>query len=112
MSEKLLPENSSQHSLFSNSRRVYVAGSWPDLQVPMREISLSPSRLSNCGGELPNEPVRVYDTFGCLGRSGLTWQCVFELPRLRAFFLLIVRSRDDSSTFLCNMTVSSHDEDC
>jgi phosphomethylpyrimidine synthase len=45
------------------SRKVYVAGSRPDLHVPMREVALAPSRTSN-GEETPNAPVRLYDTSG------------------------------------------------
>ena len=54
------------HTLFPASRRIYLTGSRPDLQVPMREIALSPTRLPN-GTEVPNEPVRVYDTAGPWG---------------------------------------------
>jgi phosphomethylpyrimidine synthase len=92
MSEKLLSENSSQHSLFPNSTRVYVAGSRPDLQVPMREISLSPTRLPNDGGELPNEPIRVYDTSGCWGDPSYHGDVKRGLPRLRESW---VRERGD-----------------
>jgi phosphomethylpyrimidine synthase len=56
----------SGHRLFPASRRVYVTGSRPDLRVPMREITLSATRLPN-GTEVPNEPVRVYDTSGPWG---------------------------------------------
>ena len=45
------------------SRKVYVAGSRPDLRVPMREVALAPSRTSN-GEETPNAPVCLYDTSG------------------------------------------------
>jgi phosphomethylpyrimidine synthase len=54
------------HRLFPSSRRVYLTGSRPDLRVPMREITLSPTRLPN-GTEIPNESVRVYDTAGAWG---------------------------------------------
>ena len=45
-----------------NSRKVYVQGSRPDLQVPMREISQSdtPATL----GAEPNPPIFVYDCSG------------------------------------------------
>ena len=43
---------------FPKSRKIYAEGSRPDLRVPMREISLSPT-----GGE-ENPPVCVYDTSG------------------------------------------------
>ena len=45
-----------------NSRKVYVAGSRPDIRVPMREISQSDTPAS-FGGET-NPPVYVYDTSG------------------------------------------------
>ena len=45
-----------------NSRKVYVTGSRPDIQVPMREISQSdtPATL----GAEPNPPIYVYDCSG------------------------------------------------
>ena len=61
-----LPEDvagSPGHRLFTGSQRVYVTGSRPDLRVPMREITLTPTKLPN-GTEVPNESVRVYDTAG------------------------------------------------
>ncbi|MBQ5941411.1 phosphomethylpyrimidine synthase ThiC [Massilia sp. AB1] len=45
-----------------NSRKVYIEGSRPDIRVPMREISQSPTPAS-FGGE-PNPPLYVYDTSG------------------------------------------------
>lgn len=47
---------------FPASRKVYVEGSRPDIQVPMREISLS--RTEGVAGEEENAPLRVYDTSG------------------------------------------------
>ncbi|MBA5249453.1 MAG: phosphomethylpyrimidine synthase ThiC [Gammaproteobacteria bacterium] len=46
---------------FPNSEKIYVEGSRPDIQVPMREIT-----LTDTIGELAeeNEPVFVYDTSG------------------------------------------------
>lgn len=47
---------------FPGSRKVYLQGSRPDIQVPMREIALAPT----VRGELveENEPLRVYDCSG------------------------------------------------
>jgi phosphomethylpyrimidine synthase len=45
-----------------NSRKVYVAGSHPDLRVPMREITQSDTPASF--GAQPNPPIWVYDTSG------------------------------------------------
>ena len=42
------------------SRKVYIQGSRPDIQVPMREISLSETP-TGLGGE-KNPPIMVYDT--------------------------------------------------
>jgi phosphomethylpyrimidine synthase len=49
-------------SSFPGSKKVYVQGSRPDIRVPMREISLSPTTGNY--GEEENPPVRVYDTSG------------------------------------------------
>lgn len=49
-------------SQFTGSKKVYVQGSRPDIQVPMREICLGST--VNTFGEEENEPVRVYDTSG------------------------------------------------
>ena len=47
---------------FPASRKIHVEGSRPDLRVPMREISLTPTRTKD--GIEPNAPVTVYDTSG------------------------------------------------
>ena len=47
---------------FSNSKKVYIQGSSPDIQVPFREISISDTP-SEFGAE-KNAPVLVYDTSG------------------------------------------------
>ncbi len=49
---------------FPASRKIYVEGTMPGVRVPMREISLTPSRLANGGAPVPNPPVTVYDTSG------------------------------------------------
>ena len=45
---------------FPNSRKVYVQGSRPDIQVPMREITLSDTSI--LFGNEKNPPIYVYDT--------------------------------------------------
>ena len=45
-----------------SSTKVYVQGSGPDIRVPMREISLTPT--SGRTGPEDNPPLRVYDTSG------------------------------------------------
>src|SRR6202165_2874504 len=44
------------------SRKAYVSGSRPDLKVPFREVTQSPTRAST--GEIENPPLRLYDTSG------------------------------------------------
>ena len=47
---------------FANSRKIFVEGSRPDIRVPMREVTLTPTH-TNTGVE-ENPPVYVYDTSG------------------------------------------------
>ena len=49
---------------FPASRKVYVTGSHPSIQVPMREISLTPTQGPNGVPPNPNPPVTVYDPSG------------------------------------------------
>ncbi|HMD61902.1 MAG TPA: phosphomethylpyrimidine synthase ThiC, partial [Opitutaceae bacterium] len=79
------------HRLFPASRRVYIAGKRPDVRVPMREIALSPTRLPN-GTEVPNEPVRVYDTSGPWGDPRFHADPALGLPALRTGW---IRERGD-----------------
>ena len=46
-----------------NSRKIYIQGSRPDVQVAMREVSQSPTHLQD-GTLEENPPVRIYDTSG------------------------------------------------
>ena len=49
------------------SSKIYVQGSRADIQVPMREIKLTPTPVQATDGTTrlePNAPVRVYDTSG------------------------------------------------
>jgi phosphomethylpyrimidine synthase len=80
------------HPLFPASRRVTIAGSRPDIQVPMREIGLAPTRLAS-GAEVPNEPVRVYDTSGAWGDPAFHGDATRGLPPLRAAW---IRERGDT----------------
>ncbi|MEC0230482.1 phosphomethylpyrimidine synthase ThiC [Paenibacillus alba] len=57
------PVKEIQVGAFPGSRKVYVQGSRPDIQVPMREIALGTSTHMS-GEEVGNEPVQVYDTSG------------------------------------------------
>jgi phosphomethylpyrimidine synthase len=75
-----------------NSRKVYVAGELhPDLRVPVREISLAPTKTMS--GEIEvNEPLRVYDTSGPWGDADQQLNVTEGLPALRAKW---IRDRGD-----------------
>ncbi|MDD3344164.1 MAG: phosphomethylpyrimidine synthase ThiC, partial [Sulfurospirillaceae bacterium] len=48
---------------FPSSKKIYIQGSRSDIQVPMREIELSPTAKSD-GSFEENPPLHVYDTSG------------------------------------------------
>ena len=67
---------------FPASRKVYVEGSRPDIKVPMREISLTATRVKD--GLEPNAPVTVYDTSGPYTDPAAQINLLKGLPMLRA----------------------------
>ena len=67
---------------FAKSRKIYIEGSRPDIQVPFREISLSDTP-SSFGGD-KNPPVVVYDTSGPYTDPNATIDIRNGLPALRA----------------------------
>src|SRR5262245_54970792 len=83
--------NQSDHSAsefqFPNSERIYVAGTRPGIQVPMRELYLNPTRSVN-GAVEQNEPVRLYDTTGPWGDRSMTCSVNDGLPALRREWII------------------------
>ncbi|SFF53367.1 hydroxymethylpyrimidine synthase [Fontimonas thermophila] len=77
---------------FPNSRKIFVAGS-DGLRVPMREISLTPTR-SRAGLEA-NAPVTVYDTSGPYTDPEAHIDLTRGLPALRAPW---IEARGDSES--------------
>ncbi|MDI1315163.1 MAG: phosphomethylpyrimidine synthase, partial [Prosthecobacter sp.] len=70
------------------STRVYVQGQiHPEVQVPMREITLSPTKDFN-GRIIENDPVRVYDTSGPWGDPDYNGTVEEGLPGLRKAWIL------------------------
>src|SRR6266496_479151 len=68
-----------------NSRKVHVAGSRPDIRVPMREIAQSDSPASF--GVEKNPPIVVYDTSGPYTDPAATIDIRQGLPALRAHWI-------------------------
>jgi phosphomethylpyrimidine synthase len=74
------------------SRRVYLPGRiHPEIRVPVREITLSPTHGPN-GALEPNDPVRVYDCSGPWGDPDFTGTVEQGLPPLRTPW---IRARGD-----------------
>ena len=74
-----------------NSRKIYVPGSQPDIQVPMREISQDDTPTS-LGGE-KNPPIFVYDCSGPYSDPTATIDIRKGLPALRTGW---IDSRSDT----------------
>ena len=73
------------------SRKVYIQGSRPDIQVPMREISLTDTP-TGLGGE-KNLPLMVYDTSGAYTDPAITIDLNKGLPNARESW---IEQRGDS----------------
>jgi phosphomethylpyrimidine synthase len=71
----------------SGSRKVYVAGKIHDIQVAMREITLTPTKHAN-GRIEENFPVTVYDTGGAYTDDNAVIDVKKGLPRLREQWIL------------------------
>lgn len=82
-------------SSFEGSKKVYVEGSRPDILVPMREITLSPTTGSF--GEEENAPVRVYDTSGPYTDPAYKVDITKGLPALRSEW---IRERGDVEEYV------------
>src|SRR4051794_31585192 len=74
---------SERNGQLPNSRKVYVVGQMhAGLRVPLREISLAPTKSVN-GHIEANEPLRVYDTSGPWGDPDFHADVTRGLPPLR-----------------------------
>ena len=83
MIKKVEEKNENQN----NSKRVYVEGPMHGVKVPMREITLSPTKSSD-GQETENPAIRLYDTSGPWGDSEFHGQHEQGLPPLRKHWVL------------------------
>ncbi|MBK1895018.1 phosphomethylpyrimidine synthase ThiC [Chryseobacterium paridis] len=74
-------------SPFPNSKKIYVEGQIHPINVAMREIHLSPTKLSK-GGFEHNPPVTVYDTSGPYTDENAEIDILKGLPRIREQWIL------------------------
>src|SRR5688500_18455140 len=69
---------------FPASQKIYVKGSMHNIEVAMREITLSDTRLhGRNGGTEPNAPVTLYDASGPYTDPAIAIDLTKGLPRLR-----------------------------
>lgn len=68
-----------------NSKKIYQIGSRPDIRVPFREISQSPT--SGIFGEESNPPITVYDTSGAYTDPLIDIDIRKGLPPLRSVWI-------------------------
>ncbi|WP_110974808.1 phosphomethylpyrimidine synthase ThiC [Acinetobacter sp. WCHAc060042] len=78
------------------SKKVYIQGSRPDIQVPMREIELTETP-TGLGGEY-NPPVMVYDTSGVYTDTNVSIDLNKGLPNVRESW---IEERDDTEILDC-----------
>ncbi|MDR6406241.1 MULTISPECIES: phosphomethylpyrimidine synthase ThiC [Chryseobacterium] len=78
-------------SPFPNSKKIYVEGKIHPINVAMREIQLSPTKLTN-GKIEENPPVTIYDTSGPYTDENSEIDIEKGLPRIREQWIL---DRDD-----------------
>ncbi len=85
-------------SPFPKSKKVYVKGQHFEVQVPMREITLSPTLIGK--NEVSNAPFYVYDTSGIYSDTDANIDIQKGLPRIRDKW---IESRADTQK-LANLT--------
>jgi phosphomethylpyrimidine synthase len=66
---------------FTGSRKIFVEGSSPDIRVPMREVSQTPTRIND--GMEPNLPIYIYDTSGPYTDPNASIDLLKGLPEVR-----------------------------
>lgn len=95
MNEKTnVPSTQSLLSNFEGSRKVYEQGSRPDILVPKREIVLTNTVTQ--AGDIPNEPIRVYDTSGPYTDEEAHIDVTKGLKRLRSEW---IKEREDTESY-------------
>jgi phosphomethylpyrimidine synthase len=70
---------------FPGSKKIYIEGSRPDIQVPMREITQSPTTTTSEPEE--NPPITVYDTSGPFTDPNVVIDLLKGMPDLRSTWI-------------------------
>ncbi|NWF36022.1 phosphomethylpyrimidine synthase ThiC [Mariprofundus sp. KV] len=90
-STDIVENNYDAEQPFPNSRKVYIEGSRPDIRVPMREVTLSPTQTSE--GIEENHPILIYDTSGPYTDPEIEIDLKKGVPAIRAAW---IAERDDT----------------
>ncbi len=110
--EKIPGEQVISRTPFPASRKVYVKGHLHNIEVAMREVSLSDTKLHGRFGETePNPPVTVYDTSGPFTDPGIEIDVRLGLPRLREQWIVDrgdVRQLEQISSEYGNLRAIDH----
>ncbi len=72
---------------FPNSNKIYVQGSRPDIRVPMREITQSPTHNLDGSEAESNPPIVVYDTSGPFTDPAVTVDLMKGMPEVRSAWI-------------------------
>ncbi|WP_288424470.1 phosphomethylpyrimidine synthase ThiC [uncultured Spirosoma sp.] len=97
--EKLPTSETITRQPLSGSRKVYVPGQLHDIQVAMREISVTDTVSHPSGRRTPNTPVTVYDTSGPYTDPSVVIDLQKGLPRLREAWIRDRQDVEDLSDF-------------
>jgi len=71
---------------FPNSKKIYVKGTLHNIDVAMREITLSPTKIN--GKSVENKPITVYDASGPYTDENIAIDVKKGLPRLREKWIM------------------------
>ncbi len=70
---------------FAGSKKIYITGSRPDIRVPMREVTTTPTHTD--AGEEANLPITVYDTSGPYTDPEVSIDLLKGLPDVRVAWI-------------------------
>ncbi|MBK4775900.1 phosphomethylpyrimidine synthase ThiC (plasmid) [Candidatus Pantoea edessiphila] len=87
--------NNIKDNNFPNSKKIYLQGKTADIQVPMRQISQSPTIIDKNKNQTRknNEPILIYDTSGPYGDSTLNININNGIKRFRKNW---IKNRNDT----------------
>jgi phosphomethylpyrimidine synthase len=114
--EQLPTQQTITRQPLTGSRKIYVPGQLHDIQVAMREISLSDT-VSHVGlrkDRQPNAPVTVYDTSGPYTDPDIAIDLELGLPRLRESWIMNrgdVEQQSDFSSDYANQRMANQSLD-